>query len=63
MRLAATSREALAVARTTLQQAAYPHVELSCGRAQERTGVSLPTAPLYDIQIKRIHKHKRQSTT
>ena len=31
--------------------------------AQERTGVSLPTAPQYDIQIKRIHEYNRQSTT
>ena len=27
--------------------------------AQERMGMSLPTAPLYDIQIKRIHADKR----
>jgi len=27
---------------------------------QAKTGVDLPTEPLYDIQIKRIHEYKRQ---
>ena len=27
---------------------------------QARTGVDLPTDPLYDVQIKRIHEYKRQ---
>jgi glucan phosphorylase len=27
---------------------------------QARTGIDLPTNPLYDVQIKRIHEYKRQ---
>ena len=27
---------------------------------QARTGIVLPTDPLYDVQIKRIHEYKRQ---
>ena len=33
---------------------------LWCMLLQARTGVDLPTDPLYDIQIKRIHEYKRQ---
>ena len=33
---------------------------LWCTLLQARTGVDLPTDPLYDIQIKRIHEYKRQ---
>ncbi|KAK9840953.1 hypothetical protein WJX81_002313 [Elliptochloris bilobata] len=34
--------------------------ERLAAKIKERTGVTLPTTPLYDIQIKRIHEYKRQ---